>query len=204
MYFMKKFSKILILLFFCLQCIAKADEIKGFEIEGMSIGDSMLDYMDEDKIINEMNSKDYSFFYDDDYVTISTWNIRDKFKIYNDVGVILKFGDNQYKIYGLEGTLYMEEDSYIEECYKKQNEIVDDIKNLLNLDNKGDTWFVDKNNLAEEFLSIKYTDFELNGGGVIRVVCSEIKKGVKKFNDRNLLNVIINSSTFYKFLFNRS
>ena len=132
---MKLFLAVLILIF-SFQSLVMADDISEFEIEGMSIGDSMLDYVDEDKIINEMNSKDYSFFYDDDYVTISTWNIRDKFKIYNDVGVILKFGDNQYKIYGLEGTLYMEESGYIEECHKKQNEIVDDIKNLLNLDNK--------------------------------------------------------------------
>ena len=37
---------------------AKADDIRDFEIEGMSIGDSLLDYVREDKI--KENSKPLS------------------------------------------------------------------------------------------------------------------------------------------------
>ena len=48
---MKKFFKVLILIF-VLESISKADDIKDFQIEGMSIGDSLLDYLSEDDIID--------------------------------------------------------------------------------------------------------------------------------------------------------
>ena len=198
---MRVFITVLVLIF-SLQSLTKADDISEFEIEGISIGDSLLDYMNENIIIKEMNNKNLSYYYKDDFVVISTWNIRDKFETYNDVGVILKPNDKQYKIYALEGTLYMKKDSDIEECYKKQNEIAKDIKNSLNLNNQGDTWFVAKKNLAKHQLSIKYIDFELSEGGVIRTTCYEIKKGVRKFADFNKLYVVINSPTFWNYLNN--
>ena len=62
-----------------------------------------------------------------------------------------------------------------------------DIKNSLNLENNGDTWFVKKENLYKHQRSIRYIDFELSDGGAIRVTCYEIIKGVRKNNDLNLL-----------------
>ena len=40
-----------------------ADDISDFEIEGISIGDSLLDYMTEDEILKEieLNKNDYVF-----------------------------------------------------------------------------------------------------------------------------------------------
>ena len=35
---------------FSFQTLSKADDIKDFEIEGMSIGDSLLDYFSKDEI----------------------------------------------------------------------------------------------------------------------------------------------------------
>ena len=147
-----------------------------------------------------MNNENISYYYKDDFVTITTWNIKDKFETYNDVGVILKPNDKQYKIYALEGTLYMEKDSDIEECYKKQNEIAKDIKNSLNLNSQGDTWFVPKKDLPKHQLSVKYIDFDLIGGGAIRTTCYELKKGLKKYSDFNLLYVVVNSPIFWKYL----
>ena len=48
---MRNFLLILILTF-SFQTLTKADDIKDFEIEGMSIGDSLLDFYDEEKITN--------------------------------------------------------------------------------------------------------------------------------------------------------
>ena len=197
---MRVFITVLVLIF-SFQSWTKADDIRDFQIEEMSLGDSLLDHMNDNMIITEMNNKDYSYFYNNDFVAISTWNIRDKFETYDDVGVTLKTNDKEYKIYALQGTLYMEINSDIKECYKKQNEIVNDIKNSLNLNNHGRTWFVDKKNLYKHQLSVKYIDFELNEG-VVRTACFEIKKGVKKFADVNKLYVIINSSTFWNYLDN--
>ena len=43
-----------------LQSLAKADDISEFEIEGMSIGDSLLDFM----TINEINSSKLNYVSD--------------------------------------------------------------------------------------------------------------------------------------------
>ena len=53
---MKKFLAILILIF-TLQTPSQADDIRDFEIEGMSIGDSLLDYLSEEEI-NKNNWQD--------------------------------------------------------------------------------------------------------------------------------------------------
>ena len=191
---------IIIIIFISFQTLSKADDIRDFQIEGMSIGDSLLSYMNKNLIVNEINNKDISYYYEDDFVSISTWEIKNNFKTYNDVGVVLKIGDNQHKIFSLEGTLYMDENSNIQKCYNKQNEIALDIKNSLNLENNGDTWFVKKENLYKHQRSIRYIDFELSDGGAIRVTCYEIIKGVRKNNDLNLLYVVVNSSSFWNYL----
>ena len=196
---MKRLLLILILTL-SFQTLTKADDIRDFEIEGMSIGDSLLSYMNKNLIVNEINNKDFSYYYEDDFVSISTWEIKNNFKTYDDVGVVLKIGDNQHKIFSLEGTLYMDENSNIQKCYNKQNEIALDIKNSLNLENNGDTWFVKKENLYKHQRSIRYIDFELSDGGAIRVTCYEIIKGVRKNNDLNLLYVVVNSSSFWNYL----
>ena len=182
------------------QSWTKADDISDFEIEGMSIGDSLLSYMNKNLIVNVMNNKDVAHYYEDDFVSISTWDIKNKFKTYDDVGVVLKIGDSQHKIFALEGTLYMDENSNIQKCYNKQNEIALDIKNSFNLENNGDTWFVKKDNLQKHQLSVKYIDYELRDGGSIRITCYEILKGVRKNSNLNLLYVVVNSSSFWNYL----
>ena len=196
---MKRLLLILILTL-SFQSLTKADDIRDFEIEGMSIGDSLLSYMNKNLIANAMNDKDIAYYYEDDFVSISTWDIRNNFKTYDDVGVVLKIGDSQHKIFALEGTLYMDESSNIQKCYNKQNEIALDIKNSLNLENNGDTRFSAKENLLKHHLSIKSIDFELRYGGSIRVSCYEILKGVRKNSDVNLLYVVVNSSSFWNYL----
>ena len=197
---MKRLLLILILTF-SFQSFSKADDIRDFEIEGISIGDSLLDHMDKNLIIKAINSE-FTYYYKKDFASISTWDIRDKFKIYDDVGVVLDLTDKNYQIFALEGTLYFK-DNNIEKCYKKQIEISDNIKKSLNL-NKEKTFFVPKNDLASHHLSVKSTDFELSGGGAIRTTCYEIKKGVQKNSDYHLLYVIVNSSIFWKYLNNNN
>ena len=197
---MKRLLLILILTL-SFQSFSKADDIRDFEIEGISIGDSLLDHMDKNLITKAINSE-FTYYYKKDFASISTWSIRDKFKIYDDVGVVLDLTDKNYQIFALEGTLYFT-DNNIEKCYKKQNEISDNIKKSLNL-NKEKTFFVPKNDLASHHLSVKSTDFELSGGGAIRTICYEIKKGVQKNSDYHLLYVIVNSSIFWKYLNNNN
>ena len=49
---MKRFILIIILIF-SLQSWIRADDISDFEIEGMSIGDNLLDYFTKEEIVSK-------------------------------------------------------------------------------------------------------------------------------------------------------
>ena len=49
---MKKLSLYLFLILFTLQTPSQADDIRDFQIEGMSVGDSLLDYFSRDELDN--------------------------------------------------------------------------------------------------------------------------------------------------------
>ena len=73
---MKKFLAVLILIF-TLQTPSQADDIRDFQIEGMSIGDSLLDYFSEEEIINKQNSySDKGYMYKSkDYYSLTFTSI---------------------------------------------------------------------------------------------------------------------------------
>ena len=67
---MRVFIAVLVLIF-SFQSWTKADDIRDFEIEGMSIGDSLLDYVSKDEIEKNKSYKysnkkyfDYLYSYD--------------------------------------------------------------------------------------------------------------------------------------------
>ena len=51
---------LVLVLAFSFQSLSKADDIKDFEIEGMSIGDSLLDYFNEKDILNNKLNYHYT------------------------------------------------------------------------------------------------------------------------------------------------
>ena len=63
----KKLSTYLFLLLFSFQTSSWADDISDFQIEGMSIGDSLLDYVSE-KEIRKNVSDIYSYIEDKTFV----------------------------------------------------------------------------------------------------------------------------------------
>ena len=194
-------KSLLLILFltFSLQTLSKANDINDFEIEGMSLGESLLNYMDENLIKKEINNKDITFYYDNDYVAISAWEIRKKFKKYDDVGIVFNPNDSNYKIVALEGTLLFKSKK-IKECYQKQREIVDAIKSSISFEVEEYTWFVSKQDLKSHQNSVKYIDLDLKNplkNGAIRTTCYDIK------NDDNLLYVILDSPEFLYYIENR-
>ena len=65
---MNRFLLILILTF-SFQFGTKADDIRDFQIEGMSIGDSLLSFMTNDEILNQIElNKDVHYFLTDEFI----------------------------------------------------------------------------------------------------------------------------------------
>ena len=120
-----------IFLIFNLQILAKADNIRDFQIEGISIGDKLLDYIDIDTI---NNSRKYE--YDSDkFYTIDL--ILNNFKNYDAVQIHLKSYDDNYIIYGIGGAIkYGKAGIFFpasENLCKKQKKIIEkDIEKIFN------------------------------------------------------------------------
>ena len=123
--FMKKLLVIFVLLF---SSSVFADDIRDFQIEGMSIGDSLLDYFTEQKIKNNMKNyikdKTFSFF--------EIYN-PSLFENYESLQVSYKTGDIDYTIYGISGAIFYIDN--IDECYPEKNKIVKELESLINDEN---------------------------------------------------------------------
>ena len=126
---MKKILAILILIF-ALQTPSQADDIQDFQIEGMSVGDSLLDHFSKKKITNSIVN-----WYDDleknRYIAIALDS--ENFKQYDFVDIFTNYGDESYKINTIAGVIYFgnyKEIRDINHCYKKQITIADEIKSM--------------------------------------------------------------------------
>jgi len=119
---MKKLSTYLFLILFSFSAPSFADDIRDLQIEGMSIGDSALDYFSEDEMERK---KKY-------YPKSKKWVLFVKkissSKIYDAIQVHFKDGDNKYIIGTLDGHIYYKNN--IEDCYKKMDEIEIEISKI--------------------------------------------------------------------------
>ena len=106
---------LILALTFIFQSLSKADDIRDFQIEGMSIGDNLLDYFNKAKIkSNEMN-----YYKKKDYVPV--WIMSSKFKDYEGVQFHYQKIKNEYIIVGIEGIIFYV--NKINDCYTKMYEV---------------------------------------------------------------------------------
>ena len=188
---MKKFLVVLILIF-TLQTPSQADDIRDFQIEGMSIGDSLLDYFSEEEINNKMK-----LYWKKKYISILFDNLA-SFEVYDSVQFTYKTNDKKFKIYSIEGWLDF---AYtIKNCYKKQDEIVKELSSVfknLNKRKQKDKHAVDKSG-ESKFTAV---NFLFDSGGSARVICTDWGEKIStEKNWTDVLKVIVNSKKFTHFL----
>ena len=107
---------ILIIFFiFSLQSWTKADDIRDFEIEGMSIGDSLLNFFSEKEIKN--NTLDATYPKNNSMRRVS---FKLENKIFEYIEIHYKQNDKTFIIYGILGSLFFKN---FDNCYKKSKEI---------------------------------------------------------------------------------
>jgi len=119
---MKKLSTYLFLILFSFSAPSFADDIREFEIEGISIGDSLLNHFTEEEIKSSIKNyhKDSTFKTADMYSS--------KFNIYDGVQAMFREDDKKYIIHGLNGVIFYKNN--IEECYAQKDEIFLEMKKL--------------------------------------------------------------------------
>ena len=187
---MKKLFNIIII-FISFQTLSKADDIRDFEIEGMSIGDSLLDFVGKDKIQSEKffynqakNNKKFAHF---DFLVSSN---------YDKVNVGFKNTDTKFVIKKISGFIWFKDN--IKSCLKKKDEIVNSIQSIFsnitveNFEKK--RHFADKNSYT--YLSVFYFPGKKPQNSV-RVECYDWSKSLT-YTDH--LNVSIVLSEYDKWL----
>ena len=106
---MKKLLAIIVLSL-CFIFPSKADDIRDLQIDGVSIGDSLLDYFDK----NQINSRKKMFYLgDDNFYKI---NFISKKTVYQLINFHLKKNDNKFVVYSIGGRNIME----FNECLEKK------------------------------------------------------------------------------------
>ena len=111
---------IIVIFFISLQSWAKADDIQDFQIEGMSVGDSLLDYMS----INQIKNSKRNYFKDKRkyYVVARVDNLEN----YEVVDLYLKTGDQKYIIRTIGGIIELDKDM----CFTKKKQIAFELEKI--------------------------------------------------------------------------
>ena len=182
---MRIFIAVLILIF-SFQSWTKADDIRDFEIEGISVGDSLLDYASYEKIKSlytsqTSGSKKYKRYYEVKEVNQ-----------YEGIDVWVLDNDDKFIIQSLTG--FIEYDNNIADCYPKKKEIVSSIESKINIKSHSYVSKYDNNTSKSDV-----TDFNLKNGS-IRIWCTDYSKKKEEKGYGDFLGVTASSSKFLQWL----
>ena len=119
---MKKLSTYLFLILFSFQTSSLGSDISDVQIEGISIGDSLLDYYSEKEI------KDFKTYIEGDRYTYFTST--NTSKIYDGIDFLFRTYDKKYIILSI--SAFIDYDTYIYKCHKKLNELDKELSAILN------------------------------------------------------------------------
>ena len=163
---MRVFIAVLILIF-SLQSSTKADDIRDFQIEGITIGDSLLNHITQKQFTDW---EEYKYYYKDNKFAVTPCVLSPK--EYDQVGCTYKIAENgDHKIHGAHGTIKYPDN--IPGCLKKKDEVSSQFKTLLKNTTINDygTYVHDADPTGNSKQTV--IDFNFDNGGYIRVVCHD-------------------------------
>lgn len=177
-----------------------SDDISEFEIEGISIGDSLLEYMSQGDILKgiERNKNDYPYLSEPlKYFEVYLF---DEFSIFDVVSVYIKnnalskyvtSSNEKYIVLGTRGMIYHDED--YDKCIINRDEVVEELSNIYQNSNKEK--IISKHPVDPSGkTTVDGVYFSLEGGGVSDASCFTIEKNLKiEYNWQDFLQVTIYS-----------
>ena len=120
---MRYFLNIFLFILF-LTTSSKADDIRDFQIEEMSVGDSLLEYFSKKQIEKNKSPVQYP---NNKYTIL--WLQKSKFNLntYDSLTIAYETNDDKYHVQSIIGSIYF---TKIKECYKKMREIDEELSNI--------------------------------------------------------------------------
>ena len=126
---LNRLTILIFLIIFSLKSWTMADDIRDFEIEGMSIGDSLLNYLSKSEIQNSFNGtkNHYNWLKEPlKFREAYLYGRNSKFQIYKNVSFMVDPKDPKYKILFIRGMKDFIND--INTCLKTRSEISKNIE----------------------------------------------------------------------------
>ncbi len=191
---MKIFLSIFVVIF-SLQSWTKADDIRDFEIEGISIGDNLFDHFTEKDFEYAKKTSGMFYYKENKFVELLFYK-HSNFEIYDGVKITWKNSDKKYKIFSVTGIIYFRNN--YDKCKVKREEVIKDIENFLpDIINTGN----EKINFREADSFALVTDLVINAPyEEIRVYCSNWSDIQENKGAWDALNIVINHPEFAKFM----
>ena len=146
-----------------------ADDISDFQIEGISIGDSLLDYMSEKEIKNEIevNKERYN-----NNTSFGEVFISKEFLTYESVNIFVKPNDSNYIIYSVSGA---KKYKTIDLCIEQQNEIATEFSNLFtDVKKTNNSWKYQGDPTGRS--TVNEVEFIFKSGDSISIQCIDIEE----------------------------
>ena len=184
---MKKLSTYLFLVLFSFSAPSFADDISELQIEGISIGDSLLDHMSKEEIITQIeNNKPLYHYTTDEFGQVYKY---DGLQTYFMMSFFVKPDDKNFIIYAIGGSLPHAED--INSCYKKMSEISKEFSATYKNAKKKERTFnhaVDQTGRSK----VKEVNFIFKSGDKIKIICMDFEESLRiKNNWINGLDITI-------------
>ena len=187
---MKRLSLYIFLILFSLQTPSQADDIRDFQIEGMSIGDSLLDYFSEE----EINKRNIFYYPKSKKFAGISFGDQSFYQVYESVQ--FSYDPKNKKIYGISGKIHYPNN--IKDCFTKKDEIVSELSEIF----KDTAEIRDVGTFKHSFdksgkSTVTSIYFEFDSGGSIKVQCHDWSKDMV-YEDKLLVS--IDHVKFRKFL----
>ena len=190
---------LILILTFSFQSLVKADDIRDFQIEGMSVGDSLLDYFSkkeiEDNIMNDYY-KHLPSAYQKIYKYIEFQNLT-KFEVYHNVSIDFLMEDNKFINKTITGTLFI---NNAEECYTKQKQIDKELSSFFintNKETNENNHSFDKTGNSKT----KAINYWFDSGDLITLICTDWSNEITKtYGWSDNLSLEIKSKEYNYFL----
>ena len=173
------------------------DDISDFEIEGISIGDSSLDYMSEDEIKKEIEKNRY--MYERLTEEFGEVYLFTGLQTYEFMSFFVKTDDEKFLIYSIRGGITFIED--MKGCISKLNNIVEEISSMFqNAEKTQDTI---KHGIDPTGRSIiEDVTFYFDSGDLISVQCTNFEESLRiKNNWREGLSVSVRTLQIYEWFY---
>tara|TARA_B100000579_G_C22721700_1_gene799748 strand:- start:87 stop:671 length:585 start_codon:yes stop_codon:yes gene_type:complete len=186
----------LIVLVFSFQSWIYANEINDFEIGGISLGQSLLKYVNKNQIGSIKDEEQYS---NDKYIRYDISKIL-TIEGFDLVNVMTKKGDIKYIIEGISAGVYYDK---LEECLDLKDEIEKNVESILEANQKQDTEFPTKQDSTGESIvyGVQYYTKPYPSNESIMINCYHMSE---RSNIRRALRISVNTNDYAYFVVNEA